>query len=291
MKHIKTVIVFLLIFFVGQWLIAFSFDWISSKSSFRFSKMYSGSQKMDNEILCIGNSRGVNSFYSPHLNDKYSLKAFNLSYNSMDLAMQNLLIEDYLKRHESPKTVFIEVTNVFNSDPNFSSFKLYSNKSEKLSEEIKTEDCKTSVISSIFPLYRFNTELFYRSLFYLGRSDQNWVNRYEISKKLESEILELDAFSFDVKQNNLTILKQTVETLNEKDIEVILFVAPYHPSYLTKIENLKDLIGLIEKTTGSSVEDLSDFLNESKYFADRIHTNEKGAISITDALIKLSNQN
>jgi hypothetical protein len=293
MKHFKTLVLFLLIFFVGQWVITISFDSITSKSSFRFSKLYSKSTKMNNTILCVGNSRGVNSFYTPYINKEYSTKSFNLSFNGMHMPMVDLFLEDYLKNHQSPKTVFIEVSNIFNSNSkiNYSTFNLYSNKSKRLAKEIKVTDYKTYLISSIFPLYRFNSELFYRSLIYLGKSDQNWINRYNISKILEADILKTKPFNLEINNSDLNILKQTIKMLKKNGINVILFVAPYHPNYLLKIMNLKSMIVIIENATDVPVQDISGYLTKTEYFADRVHTNESGARLIADTLMKLTTCN
>lgn len=290
MKLLKTIVLFLLIFFVGQWIIEISLDSINSKSSFRFSKLYSKSAKMNNNILCIGNSRGVNSFYTPHIDNEYSTKSFNLSYNGMNMPTIGLLLEDYLKNHQSPETVFIEVSTVFNSNTktDYSAFNLYANKSKRLAKGVKTNNFRTYLISSIFPIYRFNSELFYRSLYYIGKSDQDWINRYNISKVLEADILNTPLFNLKINTTDLNILKQTVERLKENGINVILFVAPYHPDYLLKIKNLKSMIVIIEKATDVPVQDISGYLTRSEYFADKTHTNDKGAILITDTLIKIT---
>lgn len=294
MKYLKTTVLFLLILFIGQWVISISFEIIVSKSSFRFSKLYSKSEKMDNSIVCIGNSRGVNSFFSQHIDKKYDVKSFNLSYNSMNMPIVSLFLEDYLENHKSPKTIFIEVSNLFilDSTINYATFNLYSKKSKKLAKEIKETDYKTHLITSIFPIYKYNTEMFYRSLFYLKKSDQDWINRHKISKELETEIIASDSFNLEISNNNdLVILKSIVDNLKEKGINVILFIAPYHPEYLLKIKNLNSTIDIIEKAIGYPIQDISGFIKKSEYFADRVHTNENGAISISDTLMKLTIRN
>jgi len=133
--------------------------------------------------------------------------------------------------------------------------------------------------------------LFYRSLYYLGKSDQNWINRYNISKKLEADILNIVPFNLKINNRDLNILKQTVKRLKKNGINVFLFVAPYHPNYLSKMMNLKNMIVIIEKATDMTVLDISGYLTKSEYFADRVHTNENGATIIADTLMKLTTCN
>lgn len=288
MKLLKSATLFLFIFFAGQWFISISLDAIISKSSFRFSMLYFKSNKMDNEILCIGNSRGINSFYTPGINEKYAVKSFNLSYNGLKMALVKVFLDDYLDNHHYPKKVFIEVSNVFNSDSftNFSEFNLYSSKSKKLNKAIKETSMNTHLISSIFPIYRYNSELLYRSIYYLDKPDQDWINRYTISEELNNEVLGMMPENFEINKSDLIILQKIVDKLKNDNIEVCLFVAPYLPNYLAKINNLSDQIKFMEKATGITVIDLSGLLTKPEYFADRIHTNEKGAILIADKLMK-----
>lgn len=293
MKFLKTIILFLIIFIVGEWAITTSLDAIISKSSFRFSKLYFSSTKMNNSVLCIGNSRGVNSFYSPYIDNKYSVKSFNLSYNGMEMPTLEIFLEDYLNKHQLPKIVFIEVSCVYDTEPisNYLVFNLYSNKSKKLNEAIKVTEKSTYYTSSIFPLYRYNCELLYRNFYYLRKSDQDWINRYTISKELEADVISMLPYDLEYKNSDLILLQQTVERLKKNDIAVCLFIAPYLPSYLLKINNLNDVIEKIENATGVPVLNISGLLNKPEYFADEFHTNENGAILIADTLMKSNTYN
>ncbi len=289
MKFFKTIIIFLFIFFIGQMIISNVLDSVVSRSSFRITKLYFKTKKMDNKVLCIGDSRGVNSFYSPYIDQKYSTKSYNLSYNGLRMPLVEIFLDDYLKNHKIPKIVFIEISSLFNSEStiNYSEFNIYSSKSNKLNARIKSSDESTYLTSAIFPIYRYNSELLYRNIFYLNKkSDQDWINRYTISKELEDEILEMTPFNLQINKKDFNVLKQIIKKLGKKNINVYLFVAPYHPNYLTKMKNLNDLIKNIKRVTGASTIDISGFLQNREYFADKIHTNEKGALLISDTLMK-----
>lgn len=269
-------------------MIAYCCNKLVSKSSFRYSALY-GDQRMENKILCIGNSRGVNSFYSPYINEKYAAAAWNLSYNGLKMPMVKLFLDDYLEQHKSPELIFIEVSNLFDdsSEKGFSEFKMFSRNSKTLKEKIEETDSKTHWIGKLFPLYNFNSELLYRVLYYVRKSsDQNWINRHSISEALISETTELETISLKIDESNLALLKNLVQDLQERNIKVKLFLAPYLPAYRAKLNNVTDQLNLIEQSTNLLVLDLSEMLTDVTYFADRVHTNEKGAKLIADKLME-----
>lgn len=246
---------------------------------------------MDYEILCIGNSRGVNSFYSPYINNTFSLKSYNLSYNGLNLSIEKILLEDYLENHNKPKAVFIEVSNVFNSNskPYYESFNMYSSKSKRINEKIKETDLNTYILSATFPLYRYNNEFLFRSLFYMFKADQNWINRYKITEGFNQKVLEMPTKNFSCNKKDLMILRQIVVMLKKKDVNVYLYLAPYLPNYLSKINNLSFQIAYIEKEIGVKVINLSRSLSKPDFFSDRVHINEEGAKLVANLLIRSSN--
>jgi len=291
MKPLKIFIEFLATLYFGQWIITLFLLFIVSKSSFRFSQLYHKTTKMDYEILCIGNSRGVNSFYSPYINNTFSLKSYNLSYNGLNLSIEKILLEDYLENHNKPKAVFIEVSNVFNSNskPYYESFNMYSSKSKRINEKIKETDLNTYILSATFPLYRYNNEFLFRSLFYMFKADQNWINRYKITEGFNQKVLEMPAKNFSCNKKDLMILRQIVVMLKKKDVNVYLYLAPYLPNYLSKINNLSFQIAYIEKEIGVKVINLSRSLSKPDFFSDRVHINEEGAKLVANLLIRSSN--
>lgn len=290
MKFLKNITLLIIIFYLGQWIIAKGLDRLITHSSFRLSKVFSKDNPINADILCLGNSRGVNSFFSPHINNSNPYRAYNLSYNGMRMPTIAIFTEQYLKHNKVPRTVFIEISNIFNQAQNieYSKYNLYANKSASLNKGIKNTDVNTYAISAIFPLFRFNSELFYRSLYYNDDDrEQQWINRYSISKELEIEIDKLPNENFPLNLSDLKNLKELQSELINLDIQVILFIAPIHPQYFPKIENLEILKSKIESITGTKVIDLSNLISKSEYFADKIHTNIKGAEIISDTLINL----
>ena len=254
--------------------------------------MLYSNKDMDYNILCVGNSRATHSFYTPYLNDAYDANAYNFSYNSLKLGVIKVLLEDYLDRYQNPETVFLEVSEVFSPDSanQFVKYNLYGGYSSRLEDAILQEDPVSHYITEIFPLYRYNTELFQRSLYYLNKSDQSWINRYTISEELNLLELEGEMESFSINASNLETLNEIVSLLKESHIEVQLYIAPYLPNYLSHISNLDDQLELLESKTGLSILDLSGSLIETDNFSDRIHLNEKGTKVVGDLLMKHVNR-
>ena len=108
MKYFKysiSILIFLSIFFIGQYFIELSLDEILEESSFRYSRLYTG--KLENDVISIGNSRGVNSIYTPYFKEKYNVNIMNLSYNGLKSDVLIPLLEDYLDLHKKPKAILI----------------------------------------------------------------------------------------------------------------------------------------------------------------------------------------
>lgn len=243
---------------------------------------------MNKTILCIGNSRAVNSMYTPYINKYYNVNSYNLAYNGLTIDIIKIFLEDYLQRHHVPELVFIEISVIMNtfSIANYADFNMYSNKSVQLKEKIKQTDKTKFLITHFFPILRYNNELLLRSLYYINKTDdQTWINRYKISEELRNEVMKMPELQMEIKQQDLLILKETIQKLTNKNIKVCLYLAPYLPEYLLKIQNIQQVLHIVEDITETLVIDLSDYLQQTEFFADRIHTNEEGAILISDTLM------
>jgi len=290
MKILKPILLSLLIFFVGQWIVVQVIDAVISKSSFRYSQLFSDNAVLDHEVLCIGNSRGLNSFYTPYINKTYDVNSYNLSFNGLRMPMMEIFIDEYISKNNNLEHAFIEVTNIIDPDTlnKYSAFNIYSNKSEVIQDKINATDSKRYWTTKFFPLYRYNTEKLFRILYYVMKpTDQDWINRYRIPSTLEAEIQSLETQHFQIHQEDIVSLSRVDNKLESQGVNVVLFVAPYLPSYLDKVSNLDDVITEIETQTNKCIIDLSDFVLNTDYFADRVHTNEGGAEIISDTLIHL----
>lgn len=293
MNAIKNILIFLAILFIGQFIIVKALETALAKSSFRFSKLYATESKLDNTIVCFGDSRAVHSFYSPFINNNYNERAFNFAYNGMKMPMVEIVLNDYLAKAEKPKKVFIEVSSVFphessilQGEGGYTEYNMYSKYSKNLSEKIKETDQKTHIVSSVFPLFRFNTEFLYRSMYYLDKSDQTWINHQVISDKLNEHAAEVEPFAFKINKENIAILNNIVSTLKAKDIEAHLYIAPYLPNYKSRFTNFDEKLNEAEGIINAEIHDYSDILTSTKGFTDRVHTNQAGAEILCKTLME-----
>jgi hypothetical protein len=290
MKILKPVLLSLVIFFVGQWIVVQVIDAVISKSSFRYSQLFSDNALLDHKVVCIGNSRGLNSFYTPYVNKTYDVDSYNLSFNGLRMPMMEIFIDEYISKNSDLEHAFIEVTNIIDPDTlvRYSAFNIYSNKSKVIQDKIFETDAQRYWTTKFFPLYRYNTEKLFRILYYvLKPTDQDWINRYRIPITLEAEIESLEQQYFQIHQEDLISLSRVIKKLENQDVKVVLFVAPYLPRYLDKVSNLDAVITEIETQTNKAIIDLSDFVQNTELFADRVHTNEGGAEIISDTLMHL----
>lgn len=289
MRNLKLIIVFIVVFFSGQFLISNLFGYLLLKSEFRYSQIYSKNKVLDYEILCLGNSRGVNSFYSPYLKS-HGINAYNISFNGIGPLAMKYIIKDYIMTNRKPKTIFIEVSSAFNFNikENLNQFNLFMPYSIGFDSAIAKTDPMDHNLMKIFPLLKFNNELFYRALYYMNRNDQEWVNEYKINDRLIEDTKLIQEFDLNLNYNDIKIFKELEEDLRNEGIKVYFFIAPYYPIYKRKMANIDKIINILNFEFFEDVIDLSGFLIEDDYFADRIHTNKKGAILITKKLMKLN---
>ena len=112
---------------------------------------------MNYSTLCLGNSRALNSFYTPYLNDNYSLNAINLAYNGLEMPLVDVVINEYLDRHSKPENVVIEISTLFNKyeKHKYRPFNIYSHKSPYLYQKIRDTDSQSYIINKAGPLYRY----------------------------------------------------------------------------------------------------------------------------------------
>jgi len=264
----------LLLFFIGDRLGGFILSKITSKSQFRYTRLYEGQAKAD--ILLLGNSRGL-IFYQPYIEEITGKSTLNLSYNSMPIDLGRVVVTDYLEKYEAPELLLIDVTMCDRHNaPLIAGFNTFSKYSDNLSALIKTEDEKSWYAGKLSNLYRYNSEVFQRTLYYLGKSDEDWLNDRVISPTMEANIVNDTAVDLTIDDYLLTQLDELVKTAEQKGVKVALVVNPYYPPYIQKMKTFYDFIGKIEARTKKKVKDYSRALTATNGFADYQHLNKEG---------------
>jgi hypothetical protein len=240
-------------------------------SQFRFSRVYRGGSNAD--VVVIGDSRGVHSFYAPTIERLTGRPALNLSFNSMSVPIAEALLADYLEHNAKPRMVIIETTCVVVDRGLVSELRTYAGLSKRLEALYAREHPRAAAAGRLFRLLPYDSEFFLRALMYLRRSDQDWINRNVIAPQLAAG--PRGRWSPRPHQENLDALGRLVPMLRARGIEVKLVIAPYHRSVMV---NMNEIIhGITRTVPGAPVLNYADAIEDSRYFADGVHMNANGS--------------
>jgi len=273
-----------LLFFVGDRVLSSLIERLVSASEFRFSRLYRGDLNYD--LLVIGDSRAVHSIYAPGLSQRLCRSVLNIAYNGMSTEVAEAVLRDYLDRNAPPKAVLIEVSSVTRSNDLLNDMRLYAGHANHVAALIRRDDPRTATWMSLSHLYAFNNEMTLRALYYLKRTDQDWV--LDGDTQMTPEVVaKLNPATYPPPRSrpeSVAALKRLVRDLEQRHIRPILFIAPYHPVYgrlaptfAAWERQLQDEVGADNK-----IVDLSQALQANDEFADVQHVNFNGSRHVLD---------
>ena len=258
------------------------------QSELRFSKAYRGG--LDAEILLLGNSRAVNAFYAPKISEATGKSVFHLGYNGMSMEVAEALYEDFVVRNEVPRLLVIEITNLGDSNQLVRDLKPYIGSSKRLTELLKGEDPVIYGATRLSHLFRYNSELYLRALFYLRRNDQSWINNRSLAseaivsmvpdaRQQESNMLRMD------RENGAALLR-LLQRCAVHGTNVSLVISPYLPNYIDGLENFDTWLSNLEASLPENAQlfNFSRALLEPEHFADQLHANRAGSIKLFDTM-------
>ena len=149
----------------------------------------------------------------------------------------------------------------------------YAGLSPRLEALYAREHPRAAAADRLFHLLRYDSEFFLRSLVYLRRSDQGWINRNVIAGELADA--PRGRWSPRPHEENLVALGRLVPMLRSRGIDVKLVLAPYHPSVMVDMNEIMQ--GVERHVPGARVLNYADDIPESQYFADGLHMNADGS--------------
>jgi hypothetical protein len=248
-------------------------------SQFRYSELYRGGTEHD--VLIFGNSRGVNGFFTPDMAKELNVTALNLSFNGLSMEMTELLLKDYLGHNSAPRLIILEVTNLHNKGLNSDVLQLYSAVSPRLADAWDNIEPHLGFIHRyIATSHRYSGELFLRVLYYFERSDQDWINRYRIDPEFGEKFRPSDetqsSWSAVIPEDQLIALRCIVALARQHGIELRLVITPYLPNYVRYLRGYEEWVDQVELASGLKVEDWSQAIEDTKFFADPVHMNLDG---------------
>ena len=285
MKHVLWIIALIGFTILGDRLGGAVLHHFVDNSQFRYSRLYNGTAGA--EVVFMGNSRGL-SFYEPHVRKLTGRTSFNLSYNALPMDLGYTLFQDYLKRNPAPNDLIIEVSmcNKLNKEL-IIGFGCYAPYSPELANLINAYDPKMGIAGELISLVRYNSEVFQRALYYLKRSDENWLINRTISPTMVNAMASRKPYGLSVASESiLQNLVKTIELAQAKNIRVHLVVNPYLPAFAAKLDHLQSWKEQISAATGLPVTDYSHAVQGNEFFTDYQHLNVNGSYQYISLLKK-----
>jgi len=266
--------------FAGDRVLAWALDQVLVRSQFRFSRLYRGGN--DADILILGDSRGVHSFYQPEIEKLTGLHAFNLSYNSMSARIAEAVLRDYLDHNRAPRLVVIEATCTIPAGALAGELRTYARFSPRLAALYAGGHPSGAMTGRLFHLFPLNSEFYLEVLHYWNQSDQDWINRSAMPAALR--IRQPGLWSLP-RPENLEALNRIVTLLKQRGIEVRLVIAPYWPVPV----NMPAIANAIDDSIHRAdpqlrVLNYAGAVSDPEEFADRVHLNERGSVALLEIL-------
>jgi hypothetical protein len=267
-KALLWIATLLLVVMAGDRLMSWALGRVLVRSQFRYSQLYRGGTNAD--ILIMGDSRGVNSFYAPAIEELTGKKAFNLSYNSMSPVVAEALILDYLDRNQPPKIAIIEPTCVQVDGAVLTELRPFAVMSPRLMSLYQQKHPDAARTEKIFHLLLLNTGFFVDALHYMRHSDQDWIMRSSLPATSQPEGKRAVVFL----PGNREAMQRIVKALRQRGVEVRFVIAPY---YAKGIENLPELAAGLSLDDHVRLATYDTVLSDPALFADHVHLNEQGS--------------
>ncbi len=284
MKKLYWIILLVLIFFVGDRLGGTLLHKSIKKSGFRYSRLYQDAAAAD--ILLLGNSRGL-IFYQPYIEELTGKKTFNLSYNGLPVDLAASLVGDYYERYPAPELLLIDITMCDRTnDQLLAGFNCYRSFSKSLDSLIFGKTPQSWYAGKLSHLYRYNSEIFQRALYYLDKTDEDWLLDRVITDELVSRVEEEPALEVSTSEELVEDLFKIIQLAERRGTEVKLLVNPYYPPFLKRVTGLKKLKETIEQKTGKMISDYSQVIRDRNGFGDYQHLNKNGSRAFLDIIFK-----
>ena len=277
-------VAFLVVGFVGDRVGGFAMGRLFMSTHFRYSDLYRGDLAAD--LVFLGNSRGVHMFHRPPLQRVSGQRVANLSFNALPAAMLPVVFEDFLDHQDAPSKIFIEVSCIGRvTEPgSLERFTVLGDRSAGFNEVLAKCSPKSYWASEVSHLYRYNSDLMIRSLFFLRKSDQDWIMESVVAPSWRASLPDEKIRHFARSQDDLESLKRTIALAEKHEVEVTLILAPYLPEYFAMTQSCPEWLGWLEAETGKKVLDYSTFIDDTALFADPIHLNPPGAEALAQLL-------
>ena len=244
-------------------------------SDFRFNRYFKNGNF---DIFILGNSRAVNSVNERKGSILLGKKVINLAYNGMP---NNNIIDfvDDINEKYTGKLIYIEISSLFERSNSSNEYSFYMDKSKFIFSRFENTRYR------FIKLLSYNNEFFFRNLYYLNRSDQDWSNQTVINVNILNTIPNIKPFNliYDrlIFEERIQLIQSKCDSSGNK---LVFYLAPYYSTYLAKALDYTYLKNFFLKRKGAFF-DLNQYSLPNSYFADRLHTNFQGSEFLTQKLL------
>lgn len=285
-KFILSVLVLFIVVVILDRGISFVLNAVVEQSNFRYVRV---SKIKSNDFIIIGNSRGVNSVNEKYSSNVLGKKVINLSYNGLTPKIITDLILDLGNKEIFENSKFVvELSSFLGWAEIDNTESCESSLTYKENDEVpnillpfrKHFPSINQTYKELFPLNEFlhllnyNNEGFLRSLYYLYSSDNEWINNKTIDDSLIQYYSNLKCVEISFDEKNF---ERFLNSVIENKINIIFYVAPWHPAYNEKFVNYETILDLIKTKYEVNVIRLDNLILDGNFFADGIHTNIEGS--------------
>ena len=250
-------------------------------------------KKTEEDILIFGSSRAQHSIIPKIIQDITGLSCYNVGQAGVGIAYSLGLQQMILQRYQ-PKVIILEVfpVDLLNKDKknlDVLSYQLPFYKEYPQIQSLIHERGKYEKIKHYSKIYPFNSlflQIIYNNIFIEENEySKGYSPLYKSLKKSKLEVAVYENFKID--DNNLIYLNQFIQTCLSNNIKIYL---TYGPIYAENGEAINKSNNVIKKFCEDNGIKLFNFSNNSlfkdnpKYFNDKVHLNNFGAIKYSQML-------
>jgi len=290
MKKIFLILFFVLILFAGDRFFGYAISKLFSFSKHNIAMLYSN--KLEGEIIILGNSRAYRHFDQNTISNLFNYKVINLSELGASTLVSQTYFFDYLEKNRKPKMIIIELSNIDTDHASILKLRPFQGKSERINKLLKFYYKKyfyAGMVSSLFKYNNFNTINIIHKIF----TEPKYINigqRREVLSVADGfpELLYPYNWNHDpfrrkgihFHKTNLNSLKEIVKKCNYENIEIKLIYTPIGvvknlEAYLLSRTNFFNIIN--KEIPNQKIWDFSWFDSlEASDFYDSNHLNQKG---------------
>ncbi len=289
LSFLQSLILVLIAFVVLDRGLAFVTAHVLGKSGDRFAQLYAG--KIETDIAILGNSRALRTIDARVLGDTLCRPARNISAVNFDRLSVETMTLDYIALNPSPKAVLIEATSLLRPG-NTIIWRMspWRQAGTVLDERLTALESGSVPWHTLIHMSRYNSDLFLKALRQLGKRQDDKPNN--ITSIMDEEGAQKSAFWGKRQEraraflgevdNAVATLDGIVRRLKEKDVEVIVFLAPYHALSPERQLVIPALRAKLAENKQITFYDGSALFEDYKLFSDLVHVNKAGTAMYMD---------